>query len=104
MAARNLYRADAPPPFRCVVLLNPPNPASLGLAAPDFFESPLGTPALVCKGELDDVVPGGPEAYGPLFASVEWESQPDGHVPLPSDPQASEELVKKVRAFVGRYS
>jgi hypothetical protein len=61
MAARTLKHPDAPPPFRCVVLLNPPTPETMTDYAKDFFTEKLETPALISKGLADEVVPGGPE-------------------------------------------
>jgi len=103
LAARNLKRADAPPPYRCVVLLNPPNPTSLKEKAPDFFDGPLATPALVSTGLLDDIVPGGPEMYGPLYQSTEWAEHPGAHQPMPPEKEDAKALATKIKDFVSKH-
>jgi predicted esterase len=114
MAARALKCEDAPPPFKCVVLLNPPNPVSLTERAGDFFTSPLGTPALICKGETDDVVTcervwekgvidDGPGLYEPLFDTIQWTSHPDGHQPMPAEAADAKKLAKEIKAFIKKY-
>jgi len=104
LAARNLKRPDAPPPYRCVVLLNPPNPTSLSQKAADFFDGPLATPALVSTGLADDVVPGGPEMYGPLYESVEWTDHPGAHQPMPPEKDDAKALVATIRTFVRKHT
>jgi len=103
LAARNLKRKDAFVPFRCVVLLNPPNPESLSERVPDFFDERIATPAFVCKGLADDVVPGGPEMYGDLYSSVEWETHPGAHQPMPGEPEDAAVLAKKIQAFIAKH-
>lgn len=103
LAARNLKRKDSFVPYRCVVLLNPPNPESLGERVPDFFDEPIATPALVVKGLADDVVPGGPEMYGPMYSSVELDSHPGAHQPMPSEPEDSAVLAKKIHDFIAKH-
>lgn len=104
LAARNLKRPDKPPPFRCVVLMNPPNPESLSKRAPDFFgDGPLSTPALICKGLTDDVVPGGPEMYKPLFQTSEWAEHSGAHQPMPPEADEAKRLAGQIKAFVKKH-
>jgi len=105
VAARALKIAEpkCPPPFRCLVLLCPPNPEFLRKLAPTFFDEPLPTPALVCKGLEDDVVPGGPEMYGSLFTRVQWSEHPSGHQPLPSEKTDAENLSSEIRDFLAKH-
>jgi len=102
LAARALKRPDAPPPFHCVILLNPPNPVALPHRAPDLFTEPLATPALVSKGLADDVVPGGPEMYASLFSNIEWAEHADGHQPMPAE--NAEPLVNQIINFLKKHS
>uniref|UniRef100_A0A7S2BPY5 Serine hydrolase domain-containing protein n=1 Tax=Haptolina brevifila TaxID=156173 RepID=A0A7S2BPY5_9EUKA len=100
VAARALHRKDAIKPLRCVVLLNPPNPEALSVRAPDFFKEPLGTPALISKGLADEVVPGGPEAYKPLYNTHEWVEHSGPHQPMPGQNEEDEQFADKIVAFM----
>lgn len=100
LAARNLKRADAPAPYRGVILLNPPNPESLSTRAPCYFGEKLATPAFICKGLADDVVPGGFEGMKEVYKSFELAEHPFGHQPLPGDVTQAKDLARKIRAFV----
>lgn len=114
VAARALKREDAPSPFKCLVLLNPPNPASLKERAPDLFTAPIGIPALICKGATDAVVncertwekgifDDGPELYRPIFETTEYTSHPDGHQPMPTAASDAETLVREIKAYIKKY-
>jgi len=98
--ALKINAEKCPAPFRCVVLLCPPNPISLSQRAPTLFSEPLPIPAFICKGLEDDVVPGGPEMYESLYKTIEWCDHPSGHQPLPSEKADAEALSKKIIQFV----
>lgn len=98
MLAARAERAGRP--YKCVVLLCGARPGWVAQLPPEYFATPLKTPALVGSAAKDDVVLTGPEEIAKLFEGCARCSHDEEHRPLPANRDASTALQATIVAFL----
>lgn len=109
-------------PLGCAVLLCPNAPGYVD-QLPELFEQPVSLPTLLVRGEHEKYSAGMEPAFDDflaagnitldtrgeevpavhvqnLFCSAEMMAHPDGHIPLPSDRKAADEITERIVSFI----